>query len=232
MILVFGLSPRCGSTAIAEAIAESINTNYILEPFADSWDSWSSINNINIKPNIENIFELCKDNNIQVIKTIEYHLSRQKNIFLIDKCKTIFLYRKCFVDTALSEWMSYNYCNKTNIKYAYHIRDISSLKDFYTLPRDEISIDSVIKNFNTCKRTKNKYILESSIDIILSYEEYFNKNVIKNHNDLINNLGLKILSNNFENIISKEKKHNNHDIYKKLIPNYFDLMKFKDELIL
>lgn len=232
MILIFALSPRCGSTAIAEAIAESLNTHYILEPFSDKWDSWASIYNISTKPSIENIFQVCEENNIQVIKTIECHLSREKNIFLIDKCKSIFLYRKYFIDTALSEWMSYNYCNKTGVKYAYHIRDISNLQDFYTLPRDEISIDSTVKYFNTCKRIKDKYILESNVDVVLSYEEYFNKNVIKNHNNLINNLGFKILSNNFESIICEEKKHNSHDIYRKLIPNYSDLMKLKDELIL
>ncbi len=231
-ILIFALSPRCGSTAIAEAIAESLNTNHVLEPFASGWDSWSSIYDISIKPTLENIFKLCEDNNIQIIKTIEYHLREEENIYLINKCKTIFLYRKYFIDMVLSEWMSVNYCQKTGEKYAYHIRDIRNLKDFYTLTRDPINIEYVVKNFKHLKMLKNVYISNSNINTIIAYEDYFNDNVINNHCNLLNSLGLKILSNKFETVLNKEQKHNSHEIYKKLIPNYLEFIKLKDTFIL
>ncbi len=232
MILIFALSPRCGSTAIAEAIAESLNTHYILEPFATEWDSWASIYDISIKPNLENIFKLCEDNNIEVIKTIEYHLTKEENVYLINNCKSIFLYRKYFIDIVLSEWMSSNYCQKTGKKYAYHIRDIRSLNDFYTLTRDPIDIEYVIQNFNHLKALKNIYITKCNINSIICYEDYFNNNVINNHHDLLNSLNLNIVSDKFQTILNKKQKHNSHEIYKKLIPNYLEFIKLRNNFIL
>lgn len=231
-VLIFALSPRCGSTAMAEAIAESLKTNHILEPFASGWDSWASIYDISIKPSLENIFKLCKDNSIQVIKTIEYHLCKNENVYLINNCKSIFLYRKYFIDMVLSEWMSFNYCRKTDKKYAYHIRDIRNLKDFYTLKRDAIDIEYVIKNFKHLKMLKDFYISESNISTTIAYEDYFNDNVIDNHYNLLNALELKISSNEFEIILNKEQKHNSHEIYKKLIPNYSEFIKLRNDFIL
>lgn len=231
-ILIFALSPRCGSTSLTEAITKSLNTKHILEPFAHKWNSSECIDNTYIKPKPEDIFKLCQNNNIQVIKTIEDHLSEKENKDIINKCKTIFLYRKNFIDVILSIWMSHNYFQKTGIKDVYYINNITQLKDFYTLKRDKINLPYFIDYFYRCKELKNKYILECNINTIISYEEYFNENIIENHNKLINKLGFKILSDGFKTVLGKEKKHNSHNIYKDLIPNYSDVIRLKEKLIL
>lgn len=231
MILVFALSPRCGSTAITEAISKSLITNWISEPFSSGWSSWASAQ-IHEKPNSQNIFRICEKNNIGVIKTIEYHLPREENIPLINRCKSIFLYRKSFVDMTLSEFMSFNYCEKTGEKYAYHIRDISKLNNFYTLKRNKIDIGYMLENFRYLKMLKKIYLKESNIDAVISYEDYFDDNVINNHYELIYKLGLTVSCSEFESILNKDKKHNSHKIYKNLIPNYTEVMEFQDKLIL
>jgi hypothetical protein len=49
---------------------------------------------------------------------------------------------------------------------------------------------------------------------------------------LLDKLNLKNVSDTFKSKIEKDKKHNSHEVYQKIIPNYEEVMKFRNELIL
>ena len=231
-ILIFALSSRCGSTAIMEAIASSANLEWLGEPFHKDWDNWSSIN-IENKPHfsIENICKQCNGLNISVVKTIESHLTTEYNLELIKKFKTVFLYRKYFIDSALSEWTSWNYYEKFK-KDAYYIDHIRSFEDFHIAVRDPIDIDYIHIKYKQELTQKEKYLDLCRFVDVITYEGYFNEDIINNHNKLMNTLETDIRSDNHLQKIDPSKKHNSHSIYRKIIPNYDEVMKLRDELIL
>lgn len=230
-ILIFALSERCGSTAITEAIAESTDTEWLAEPFHPDWDNWSSVKFENVKFSTSNIAEICSIYNIGVCKTISHHLDLKSNKDLINKFTTVFLYRQSFVDMILSEWVSSNYKIKYN-KALYYIDHIRNEKDFHVLERDPIDIKFLIEKYNYWFLEKRRLLTKCRFDRIIKYEDYFNDNVISNHMTLLDKFNLKNVSDTFKSKIEKDKKHNSHEVYQKIIPNYEEVMKFRNELIL
>lgn len=231
-VLIFALSSRCGSTAIMEAIASSANLEWLAEPFHQDWDNWSSID-IEKKPHfdVENINEQCYDLDVSVVKTIESHLSVEYNLELIKKFKTVFLYRKHFIDSALSEWVSWNYYEKFK-KDAYYIDHIRSFEDFHTVIRDPVDIDYLHEKYKQELVQKKIYLGLCDFVDVIAYEDYFNEDIISNHNKLMNTLEIDIMSDNYLQKIDPSKKHNSHSVYKKIIPNYEEVMKLRHEFIL
>lgn len=238
MICVFGMIPRCGSTSISEAICTNMieTGNFLAEPFAENYDNWGTIpSEPKIKPSINNIQQIINIYNIKLIKTLEFDLTEEDNLKLLSiSDSTVFLYRESFVDHFFSRWMSENFLKKTG-KSRFYVDHIRSDNNFFTLERDPIDIPDMISLYKENQEKMLRYLNVFNFDAIVSYEKFFNnsnKNRKQNLIKLCKSIGVNLNNNLRLEYLDTDKKHNDYKNYQKLIPNWEEVIKLKDQLIL
>ena len=152
MILLFGTTPRCGSTSINKSLNKSTDINILVEPFNPDCNKniKKGPDNLIVHEDIESVFDMLAAMSNEGIK----HLSHQiptadlKRLFDIAH-KIVFIHREDQLEVALSEWMSINYKQKTGHSFwnewdkaegGHTKKDYS---DFHTLMRDPMPMGLV-----------------------------------------------------------------------------------------
>jgi hypothetical protein len=209
---------------------------YINEPFNPAFKNWG-VEHLPQLPDItlENIQDLSNEYNIRLFKTLEFQLSEDDNIKLLNLCTTnIFLYRKYYVDHYASRWMSYNFFVKTNRQryVGHHIKDD---KEFFTIERDPIDINYMKQLYQELLEKINLYKSQVSFDAFVDYETLFPETLKERQFQiakLCKQIGFELETDTHTGPILINNKHNSVENYKKLIPNWDDILALRDELIL
>jgi len=224
MRLIFAITPRCGSTAMARAINWGTRTyfNMCIEPFNKDceftgwhheWDvTWNNF----------------KSSEYGGLKHLSYQGTEQQNKFLISECThTILLYRENLVECSASEWMSVSYREKTgrNLWEVWKHTDTSKFPDFWDMVRDPIPD----WYFATRKGEVENMISElRKIDntMLVKYEDLFGEETSDSeYHRVCDFMGLEVVSDCWKEFLAPKNKFNKGDVKYKLIPN---LNEYKD----
>lgn len=236
MLLIFCPHGRCGSTSLYDCIAKSCNIRAFNEPFNFSFFNNSEreiIKNLDIDSAINHL----KDN-YDLIKNVSISLSPSLNFKLIDASnKVLVLYRKFAIDQILSVYMSTSFKANSNmgIWHKHSCLSTQDMNNFYTYQREIVSKEFIEYEFNKIDNDfylYKTYILNNKKDhLFISYEDLFiDRNISFETILSFFNLSLQDLAH--INLLDIENKFNTIEVYKKVIPNFDDIYKLRQEFTL
>jgi hypothetical protein len=211
------------------AIEKSCNVRFCYEPFLSDRKIWFPKEEL-FKPS--DLSNLMKNPDYDGIKHLSHQLDINANIKLLNNESvkySIFLYRESFIDTILSMHMSMNFLKKTK-KHKWH--SWTNNDDFFSVIRDEVNLSYLQHRFNNLQSMKDYFFSSHNFSRIVKYEDFFSSNVKSNFLELIDEMGLKIFNEEYNQYLGKDSKLNDYEKYKKLIPNFDELIKVKDDFFL
>jgi len=234
MILLFGTTPRCGSTSINKSLNRSTDINILVEPFNP--DSNKHIkkgsDNLIVREDIESVFDTLKNMPYSGIKHLAYQIpmSDLQRLFDITH-KVVFIHREDQLEVALSEWMSVNYKQKTGHSFwnewdkAEGGHTKKDFLDFHTLMRDPMPIGLVNHKYKLLNKNLKIYrrMAQRKQTYYITYEKWYDENVQANFLGLCNFLGCHIKNNQWKKFLSPADKFNLGNIKYELIPNATEL---------
>ena len=221
MILIFGLTPRCGSTSVVQAINASTRFHLITEPFnprAVGWVPKLFEEAESQEEMLEKIVSLGMDG----IKHLEYQVDRELNEKIINSAsKKILIYRSNQLEVCSSQWMSESY-QKEFGKGVWHPRAIAreNVTDFFTWTRPPLPAHRLNHQIKKFKSLCDHYgrIFSAKDTLIIRYEDFFRPNMFS-ISKICNYLECELLNEEWKQIFSPKNKFNKSSIKDKLIPN-------------
>lgn len=249
MNVILGLTPRCGTTSLAKAIRQSCDRSVAIEPFNSTphnrdrpyavYKGHDQIRSLNSS------FAMMRNDGHDCIKHLYYQLSPEENKTLLEIAEnTILLYRKYFVDTMISRYMSVSFNNLTKLgwmgrkvdcddrRYAEYV---ANKKIYDSLERSPLLIDNINRKYLVAQHsfTSLTQDLEEESVMLMEYDSLYNTEEVYNvFPSIVDFLGYKIYNDEWRGIMSPHNKFNSHDIYRRVIPNYEELMNCRDEFII
>ena len=244
MILLFGTSPRCGTTSVNRAINRSTNINLLVEPFNPDCNNCirAADNGLILEDDIGMVFNRLDTMMDEGIKHLSHQIPDQYLQKLFDITdKLILTHRKDQFEVALSIWMSSNYEDKTGYSFwnewvdGYgNGKEKQDFPDFHTLKRDPIPEWMFNHRYDLLKEKMQLYddIASHKKTYRLYYEDWYNDNVLDNFLELCDFLGCKLRNNYWKEILVPKGKFNIGNIKYDLIPNAYEMKnKIGDSLI-
>lgn len=228
MIGIFCLFPRCGSQSLMLGLSSFLGVDYVNEPLNPS-NYWGG--RLDITCN-KNLIKNAKSKGYGVIKVMHEQMPLQDNLRLLRECdKTIFLYRRYYVDSFLSAHisMSYKHSNGKNLWHKVRDEDKKNLSHFFSFERPPVDI-------GLCKSTyyelvKAKYVYDNfDFTDIICYEDFYDNSVLDNFDKLCSNIDVSSKDESYKKFFDKDMKLNSNAKYKELIPNYDKIIGLRDEL--
>jgi len=260
MNLIYCLTPRCGSTSLAQAIEWSTGNRVCAEPFnPDCHEGRFAMNYRVHKHNLGDVSGLQKDFEMayadilrdrqlwSVLKHLREHLNEEDNKNLINKSDSIlYLYRNNLFDYIVSMHLSrsisedpdnimfWNFSGRAKVfGHSEMSKYAKRAREIYnTRPRSSINT-SLFKNW--CQDIKNQHIktkgyLKNKNAMILSYESLYSHSNTK-YMEIIDFFGYKIKNDLWKKMFEPINKVASEQA-KSLIENYEDVIKYREELIL
>jgi hypothetical protein len=249
MNVILGLTPRCGTTSLAKSIRKSCKRHVAIEPFNSTQNNrdrpYAVYKDCDQIRSLESSLSMMCDDGYHCIKHLCYQLSSEENKSLLKMAEsTILLYRKYFVDTMISRYMSASFSNLTNLgwlgrkidcddrRYAEYV---ANKKIYDSLERFPLLIDNISRKYIVAKQafaSLTQDPQENNI-MLMEYDYLYNTEEVYNiFPSIVDFLGYKLHNDEWRGIMSPHNKFNSHDVYKKVIPNYEELMNCRDEFII
>tara|TARA_R110002020_G_scaffold103752_3_gene243097 strand:- start:11591 stop:12280 length:690 start_codon:yes stop_codon:yes gene_type:complete len=227
----------------------------LFEPFNGSLNKqpvhyWrSEIKSLSLTHPFNEAFYKIKEMGFNGIKHLASHEHDYNNKALLRMCdKIIFIHRKHFIDRYLSRWMSEKFehpkpakgqhIGNYNLGSIWRWSDIyyapSTKKAFYTQIRPPVNITLMKKEFKKYTVEYNMYypLLLSENAIMLEYATFYNESVKENFIELASHAELDIISDEWEAVLDHKNKFNDPNTYRKVIPNYEEVMSYRDEMVI
>tara|TARA_R110002051_G_scaffold323536_3_gene417524 strand:- start:682 stop:1428 length:747 start_codon:yes stop_codon:yes gene_type:complete len=247
MNVILGLTPRCGSTSLAKSIRQSCKLHVAMEPFHDTLNrprSYAMYRGHKQTRSLDSSFSIMSNDGYGCIKYLYYQLSPEENKTLLKMAEsTIILYRKYFVDTMISRYMSTSFNNLTKLGWLGQKVDcddrryseyVVNKKIYDSLERSPLLIDNIKRKYLVAQHsfTSLKQDLQENV-MLMEYDSLYNTEEVYNiFPRIVSFLGYRTYNDEWRGIMSPHNKFNSHDVYKRVIPNYEELMNCRDEFII
>lgn len=257
MNLIHCLTSRCGSTSLCRALNYSTVVKCCHEPFnPDCHDSRFAMNYTihkhgfgdtrGVNTSFDDAYSsiVLDRQNWNTIKNIDPHLNNEDSKKLIDACEaTIYLYRENVFDSMVSSHLSWTLTEQEdNYKFwnfppAAMIGSVSDMSEYAqeaweaykTRQRKSLEINHIAKKFKYLKDRHRhiKNYLKDKKSIVISYEKLYNDS----HSEfpkLASFLEYDIINDDWKKFFDPKKKVASEES-KKLIENYDELIKYREE---
>jgi hypothetical protein len=244
MLIIFGLAPRCGSTALSMAI-NSLGYDIIEEPFNPenfnknlseydlSGKTWSEEYGGILWPEgtTKRIISDISSKH-DGFKHLSYQADGETNYQIIENNTSILLFRRNIIESLVSNWLSMSYFNLTGVAMWHH-RGRTVYPEFYTLTREAIPkqwIDKHIHNYKSSVKFLQK-AKKLKTCLIVSYEDLYGEEGAEYFFNICNHLNIPKKAfwggSKWKDILGPKRKMNSRKSTYKLIPNIDEILEME-----
>lgn len=250
MDMIYGICPRCGTTSMVRAIRQSCRLRCTGEPFSWRGGFCQVYSDESMKTKTRSLEEarsMLEDKGVQLIKHVDFALTTKENLHLLNTMNNvIFMYRKHYVDVFLSRYMNDSVSSDLRLWHKtpaiLKSKRYQRRQELYSNEmRPAVNIGKMKSEYRAAKKKWNKVLrprlpdgwgVRKSVMFIEYGSTYNTDKIYECFFDVVNFLGISIFNNKWKELLSPQIKLNNEEVYSKVIPNYEEVMSYRDKLIL